>query len=50
MNYTITTNLESEVYNFLTKWANSTKQTKKSVIEDALKMYQKQKLKEQVTK
>ncbi len=48
MNYTITTNLDYSVYNFLDQQAKTTKKTKKSIIEEALKMYQKYKLKDQI--
>lgn len=48
MNHTITTNLEYWVYNFLEQQAKATKKTKKSIIEDALKLYQKYQLKAQI--
>jgi phage anti-repressor protein len=48
MNHTITTNLEYWVYNFLEQQAKATKKTKKSIIEDALKLYQKYQLKVQI--
>jgi predicted transcriptional regulator len=48
MNYTITTTLESSIYNFLDNQAKTTKKTKKSIIEDALKMYQKYNLKNKI--
>ncbi|NDK08310.1 hypothetical protein EOM39_03610 [Candidatus Gracilibacteria bacterium] len=48
MNHTITTNLEYGVYNFLEQQAKATKKTKKSIIEDALKLYQKYQLKAQI--
>jgi hypothetical protein len=48
MNHTITTSLENSVYKFLEQQAQITNKTKKSIIEEALKLYQKQKLKEQI--
>lgn len=48
MNYTITTNLDSWVYLFLDEQAKKTKKTKKSIIEEALKLYQKYQLKSQI--
>ncbi len=48
MNYTITTNLDYSSYIFLQEQSKKTKQTKKSIIEEALKMYEKNKLKEQI--
>jgi len=48
MNHTITTNLEYGVYSFLEQQAKTTKKTKKSIIEDALKLYQKYQLKAQI--
>ena len=48
MNYTITTNLDYSSYLFLQEQSKKTKQTKKSIIEEALKMYEKNKLKEQI--
>jgi phage anti-repressor protein len=48
MNHTITTNLEYWVYNVLEQQAKATKKTKKSIIEDALKLYQKYQLKAQI--
>lgn len=48
MNYTITTNLEASVYDFLSEQSKKTKQTKKSIIEKALKMYKKYQLKAQI--
>ncbi len=48
MNHTLTTTLDFWIYSFLDQEAKKTKQTKKSIIEDALKMYQKYKLKEQI--
>ncbi|MDR2411403.1 MAG: hypothetical protein LBD88_02200 [Candidatus Peribacteria bacterium] len=50
MNYTITTNLDCSAYNFLVEQASTTKKTKKSIIEEALKIYQKQELKKQIEK
>ncbi len=48
MNYTITTNLNSSSYLFLDEQAKKTKKTKKSIIEEALKLYQKYQLKSQI--
>ena len=48
MNHTITTTLEHSIYCFLEEQTKNTKRTKKSVIEDALKMYQKYNLKKQI--
>jgi hypothetical protein len=48
MNHTITTNLEHSIYIFLEQQSKSTKKTKKSIIEDALKLYQKYQLKAQI--
>lgn len=48
MNHTITTNLESSLYTFLEQQSKSTKKTKKSIIEEALKLYQKYQLKSQI--
>lgn len=48
MNYTITTNLNSSIYNFLNEQSKTTKKTKKSIIEEALKLYQKYQLKSQI--
>ena len=48
MNYTVTTNLDYSSYLFLQEQSKKTKQTKKSIIEEALKMYEKNKLKEQI--
>jgi predicted transcriptional regulator len=48
MSYTITTNLDDSVYNFLAQQAFTTKKTKKFIIEEALKIYQKQELKKQI--
>jgi predicted transcriptional regulator len=48
MNHTITTTLDYSIYNFLEEQAKSTKKTKKSIIEEALKMYQKHNLKNEI--
>ena len=40
--------MEKEVYLFLEEQAKTTKKTKKSIIEDALKLYQKHQLKAQI--
>ena len=48
MNYTITTNLDYSSYLFLQEQSKKTKQTKKSIIEEALKMYEKNQLKKQI--
>ena len=48
MNHTITTNLEHSVYTFLDQQSKLTKKTKKSIIEEALKIYQKNQLKSQI--
>ena len=48
MSHTITTNLEYWIYNFLNKQSKQTKKTKKSIIEEALKLYQKLELKAQI--
>lgn len=41
MNHTITTTLNHQVYTFLEQQAQTSKKTKKSIIEEALKLYQK---------
>lgn len=48
MNHTITTSLESSIYTFLEQQSKTTKKTKKSIIEEALKLYQKYQLKSQI--
>lgn len=48
MNYTLTTTMEQWVYLFLEEQAKITKKTKKSIIEDALRLYQKHQLKAQI--
>lgn len=48
MNHTITTSLNHWIYNYLEEQARITKKTKKSIIEEALKLYQKYQLKAQI--
>ncbi len=48
MNHPITTTLSANVYHFLQEEAKKLKTSRKKVIEQALKEYQKQKLSEQV--
>jgi predicted transcriptional regulator len=48
MNYTITTTLEWKIYNFLDTQSKKTKKTKKFIIEESLKLYQKQQLKAEI--
>lgn len=50
MNYTLTTTLSWKFYNFLNQQSTLNKTTKKAIIEEALGIYQKQKLKEQIEK
>ena len=50
MNHTLTTTLSSWIYKFLNEEAKKNKTTKKSVIEKALSLYQKIKLKHEVEK
>lgn len=48
MNHTFTTTLSNEIYEFLLKDAEETKSSKKHIIEEALKMYRKEKLRKAV--
>mgnify|MGYP003950511831 CR=1 FL=1 len=48
MNHTLTTTLSNEIYEFLLKDAEETKSSKKHIIEEALKMYRKEKLRKAV--
>ncbi|MDD2871644.1 MAG: hypothetical protein PHS49_06685 [Candidatus Gracilibacteria bacterium] len=48
MNHTITTNIDHSIYLFLEQQSKATKRTKKSIIEEALKLYQKYQLKAQI--
>lgn len=48
MNHVLTTSLEHSIYVFLEEQAKNTKKTKKSIIEEALKLYQKYQLKSQI--
>ena len=48
MKHTITTTLSPYIYNFLVTEANRRKDTKKSIIEKALKEYQKKQLQKQI--
>jgi len=48
MNYTITTTIEESIYSFLQQQAKTTKRSKKSIIEEALKLYQKYQIKAQI--
>ncbi|MDD3303219.1 MAG: hypothetical protein PHN31_06705 [Candidatus Gracilibacteria bacterium] len=48
MNHTITTSLEYGIYNYLEEQVKATKKTKKSIIEDAIRLYQKYQLKAQI--
>lgn len=48
MSYTITTTMEESVYDFLVEQAKKQKTTKKAIIEEALKKYEKEKLKQEI--
>lgn len=48
MGHTITTNLDYSLYRFLEEQSRESKKTKKSIIEEALKLYQKYQLKSQI--
>lgn len=48
MNYTITTTIEQSIYLFLQEQAKNTKKSKKHIIEEALKLYQKNQLKAEI--
>jgi len=50
MNYTITTTLNIQYYNFLEKESKAKKITKKSILEKALEYYKKHELEQQVKK
>lgn len=47
---TITTNLSPEVYKFLNEVSSSTKKTKRQILEEALRLYKKHYLEEQIKK
>ena len=47
---TITTNLSMDSYKFLEEVANSTKKTKRQILEEALKLYKKHYLEQQIKK
>lgn len=44
MNYTITSNLSANLYNFLIAQSNQKKTTKRKIIEEALSLYKKHQL------
>lgn len=48
MNHTLTTTLSDDIYKFLLDEAEESKSSKKHIIENALKMYRKDKLKKAV--
>ena len=47
---TITTNLSPDVYKFLNDVSSSTKKTKRQILEEALRLYKKYYLEEQIKK
>ena len=50
MNYTITTTLSAPIYHFLKEEGAKNKRSRKSVLEEALTLYRKEKLAEEVKK
>jgi len=48
MNHTITTTMEHSIYTFLDEQSKVLKKPKKYIIEEALKLYQKNQLKAQI--